>query len=150
MCTLPLYYSNDSQKCEWKITNTKQKQTEKKEGKKLHFENAKLVSHNIHNPCDLPKFYDFLATLKRRTTHEVYQVLNYLELFVEAGSKLVQLCTKFKVMWVFLLLRNVQVCEFWYCAAYQCSKVIGFIKNFKRVYGYWGFINSLPRHQTIY
>ena len=46
MCTLPLCCSNDSQKCERKIINTekKKKHREKKEGKKLHFENAKLVA----------------------------------------------------------------------------------------------------------
>ena len=45
MCTLPLSCSNDSQKGERKIINAeKKKHKEKKEGKKLHFENAKLVS----------------------------------------------------------------------------------------------------------
>ena len=36
-------YSNDSQKCEWKVMNTEEAQR-KKEGKKVQIENAKLVS----------------------------------------------------------------------------------------------------------
>ena len=44
MCTLPLCCPNDSQKWEWKIINTEKAQRKKKERRKLHFENTKLVS----------------------------------------------------------------------------------------------------------
>ena len=144
MCTLPLCCSNDSQKHEWKITNTEKKNREKKEGKKLHFENTRLVSHNMHSSCDLLMFYNFLVNPQnpeRRTTYIFKRWLiktnfEFLKLFLEAGSNLVQFCTKFKVMWVLFLLSNVQVCGYWYCAVSQCSKVIGFVKYLKEVYGY--------------
>ena len=72
------------------------------------------------------------------------QILSYLQLFLEAGSKLVRFCTKFKLTLVLLLLRSVLVCEYWYCAANQYSKVIGFVKNFKEGYDLlWFSINSL-------
>ena len=119
------------------------KKKRKKKRKKLHFEIGFLNFHrNIHNSCDLPKFYNFLVNSQtlndaRPTFFKCCwcKILSYLELFLES-SNLVQFCTKFRVMWVLFLLRNMQVCGYWYSAAYQYSKVIGFVKNFKEVYGY--------------
>ena len=59
-----------------------------------------------------------------------------LTVVLEAGSKLAQFCTKFKVKWVLFLCRNVLVCGYWNCTANQYSKITGFIKNFEEDYGY--------------
>ena len=81
----------------------------------------------------------------------VIAILGYFQLFLEAGSKFVQFCTKFKVIWVLFLRRNVLICGDWYCSENQYSKSTVFVKNSKEEYGYYGFsINSLPQHQTIY
>ena len=146
MCTLPPCCPNDSQKCEWKIINTELTQRKKRKEKtsfwkhKIGFLN--FLRNNIPKSCDLPKFYNFLVNSQtlndaRRPFFKCcwYKILSYLELLLES-SNLVQFCTKFRVMWVLFLLRNMQVCGYWYPAAYQYSKVIGFVKNFKEVYGY--------------
>ena len=161
MCPLPICCYNDTQKCEWKIVNTEETQR-KITRKKLQFENTTYFSwifykHNIHNSCDL--CYDYLVnpqTLNdaRRTFFKhwlVIAILGYFQLFLEAGSKFVQFYTKFKVIWVLFLRRNVLVCGDWYCSENQYSKSTVFVKNPKEEYGYYGFsINSLPQHQTIY
>ena len=114
---------------------------------------------NIHNSCDLPKFcYNYLANpqilkdarLTFFNADQSQQFLSLFHLFLEAESKLVQFCTKFKVKWVLFLRQNVPTCRCWHCAAnHQYRKITTFIKNFKEQYGYFS-INSLPQNQTIY
>ena len=43
-------------------------------------------------------------------------------------------------MGILFLLRNMQVCGYWYSVAYQYSKVIDFVKSFKEVYGIKGLV----------
>ena len=56
--------------------------------------------------------------------------------FLEAGSKLVQFCTKLKVEWVLFLHWNVLVSAYWYCPANEYNKITDFVKNSKDDCGY--------------
>ena len=50
--------------------------------------------------------------------------MSHFQLFLKAGSKLAQLCTKFKVNWVLFLRPNILVSRYWYYAANHCTKII--------------------------
>ena len=116
--------------------------------------------YNTHNSCDLPNscFNYLVSPQTERRTNYIFQTLishdnflSYLQLFIEAESKFVQFCLKFKVNWVLFLRRNVLICGYWCCAENQYSKITAFDKNSKEEYGYCGFsINPLLQHQAIY
>ena len=127
----------DSQRCQWKIMNTVETKRNK-ERKKLPFENTILISwiflETKHSQFSWPS--KFLERLWKTTTYFLqalinqYQILSYLQLSLEAGSKLAH-------FWLVLfLLRNVLLWGYWYCAANQYSKITGFVKNFKEEYSY--------------
>ena len=99
--------------------------------------------HNIQHFCDRPKLcYNYLVNPQNLNdgrfsrADQSQQFLSHFQLFLEAVSKFVQFCTKFKLKWVLYLRRNVLVYEYWYCAAnHQYSKITGFIKDIKKKYG---------------
>ena len=96
--------------------------------------------HNIQNFYNLPKLcYNYLVNPQTLNDgrfsrdDQPQQFLSHFQLFVEAGSKSVQFCTKFKLKWVLYLRRNLLVYGYWYCAAnHQYRKIIGFIKDIKK------------------
>ena len=90
------------QKCEWKIISTEKTRRKRKRGKNFIMKTPNWFlkcsqEHQIHNSCDLPKFYNFLVnpqTLNdaRHTFFKRWLIISNFELLTDVFRSWEQAC----------------------------------------------------------